>query len=112
MDQTRADFFLSAMNGKFPPEKLLFVRDQLLATPDERLPLIQATTFRDPTVMLILSLFFGSLGVDRFLLGQTGLGVAKLLTCGGLGVWAVVDWFLVMGLTREQNYQKLIAATT
>ena len=111
MDQTRVDFFLSAMNSKFPPEKTMFVRDQLLATDESRLPLIQATTFRDPVTMLIVSLFFGHLGVDRFLLGQTGLGIAKLLTCGGLGVWTVVDWFLVMGLTREQNYQKLVAVS-
>ncbi len=111
MDQTRADFFLSSMNGKFPPEKTMFVRDQLLATDASRLPLLQATTFRDPVMMLVLSLFFGGLGVDRFLLGQTGLGIAKLLTCGGLGVWTIVDWFLVMGMTREQNYQKLTAVT-
>jgi TM2 domain-containing membrane protein YozV len=42
------------------------------------------------------------------MLGQTGTGVVKLLTCGGLGVWTIVDWFLIMGLTRDDNFSKFL----
>ena len=44
---------------------------------------------------LLLSLFLGGLGVDRFYLGYTGLGIAKLLTFGGLGVWALIDFIMI-----------------
>lgn len=44
----------------------------------------------------LLSWFFGTLGIDRFYLGQVGLGVAKLLTFGGCGIWAFVDLILVL----------------
>lgn len=47
-------------------------------------------------VTMLLSLFVGGLGVDRFYLGYTGLGVAKLLTCGGLGVWSIIDFILIV----------------
>ncbi|HHN47906.1 MAG TPA: TM2 domain-containing protein, partial [Bacteroidales bacterium] len=60
------------------------------------------------TLLLVISILVGGFGVDRFLLDQTGLGVAKLLTCGGLGIWAIVDWFLIMGLTRDYNFQKFV----
>lgn len=58
--------------------------------------------------MLVVSIFAGSLGIDRFLLGQTLNGVLKLITLGGCGIWTIVDWFLIMGLTKEKNKQDLI----
>ncbi|CAM3250008.1 membrane protein [Williamsia sp. D3] len=44
---------------------------------------------------LLISVFVGGLGIDRFYLGYTGLGIAKLLTCGGLGIWTLIDIVLI-----------------
>jgi TM2 domain-containing membrane protein YozV len=46
-------------------------------------------------VALLLSIFLGPLGVDRFYLGHVGAGVLKLLTCGGFGMWWLVDIVLL-----------------
>ena len=63
--------------------------------------------FQDPTTILIVSLLAGGLGIDRFMIGDTGLGVGKLLTCGGFGIWAIVDWFIIMGAAKDKNIAKL-----
>ena len=51
-------------------------------------------------VTLLMSIFFGYLGVDRFMMGHIGLGLLKLITCGGFGVWWLVDMILIA--TRHQ----------
>lgn len=44
---------------------------------------------------IIMSVLFGSLGVDRFLMGHIGLGILKLVTLGGCGVWWLIDVILI-----------------
>ena len=53
------------------------------------------TSDKDWTTLLILSLLLGWLGVDRFYAGHIGLGVLKLLTLGGCGIWALIDIIMV-----------------
>ncbi len=51
-------------------------------------------------VALILSFLFGPLGVDRFYLGCVGTGVIKLLTFGGFGIWAIIDFIRLLTGSR------------
>jgi TM2 domain-containing membrane protein YozV len=44
---------------------------------------------------LLLSVFLGGLGIDRFYLGYTVLGIVKLLTAGGCGIWWLIDVILI-----------------
>ena len=107
MESQKVDMFIMA-NGKFfESYQLAQIRERLLTLDDSRWGLVQTMQFKDPTTMLIVSLIGGHFGIDRFLIGDTGLGVAKLLTCGGLGIWTIIDWFLIMGLTRDKNTQQL-----
>lgn len=44
---------------------------------------------------LVMSVLFGGLGVDRFIMGYIGLGILKLITFGGFGIWWLVDVILI-----------------
>lgn len=105
MESQKADLFIM-MNAKyFERHHLTWVREQLLQLDESKWPEIQMLQFKDPVIYLIVSILGGQLGIDRFMLGDTGLGIAKLLTCGGLGIWAIIDWFLIMPAAREKNIQ-------
>jgi TM2 domain-containing membrane protein YozV len=61
---------------------------------------------RDRTMILIVSIFLGGFGIDRFLVGDIGLGILKLLTGGLLGILWFIDLFLIMGRADEYNRRK------
>jgi TM2 domain-containing membrane protein YozV len=63
-------------------------------------------------VALILCFFFGVLGVHRFYVGKVGTGVLQLLTIGGLGIWALVDFILIaVGSFTDQQGMRVFQWT-
>lgn len=51
----------------------------------------------------ILWLFLGGFGGHRYFLGKTGTAIAMTLTLGCLGIWTIVDLFLLSGMIRKTN---------
>lgn len=59
---------------------------------------------KNKTTAILLSLFLGGLGIDRFYLGYTGLGILKLLTGGCFGVLALIDLIrIIVGSLKPKN---------
>ena len=104
-----ANLLLSTYGKYFPEERFADVKTILENMSEDKQAALAMAGFKDPTISLIISLLGGAFGVDRFYIGDTGLGIAKLLTCGGLGIWSIIDWFLIMSAVREKNFQKLLA---
>ena len=103
----KVDAFIMA-NGKFFPDyQVAAIRDMLLAADDSKWSMLQVMQFKRSHHLLDYLSVCGSLGIDRFFIGDTGLGIAKLITCGGFGIWTIVDWFFIMGAARDKNMQKL-----
>jgi hypothetical protein len=109
MDAQKVDMYLISNNKFFTPYQLGVLRDYLIKLDDSKSFALHSAELKDPTMMLIVSIIAGSLGIDRFLIGDTGMGIGKLLTCGGLGIWWLVDLFLIMDRTKEVNFNRTMA---
>jgi len=74
--------------------------------PDSATPPSQG---KDWLTTLLLAIFLGSLGVDRFYAGHIGLGIFKLITCGGVGIWWLIDIILIAtGSYKDKNGNPLV----
>lgn len=109
MEQTTIQSFLLAHSNKFNPVDLAAIRERLEGISEDKAWALMGQSFQDPSTIIMISVFAGKFGADRFMLGQTGLGVAKLLTCGGIGIWWVIDLFLIQNETRKTNYEKFLS---
>ncbi|MCK2216737.1 TM2 domain-containing protein [Actinomadura sp. ATCC 31491] len=47
-------------------------------------------------VAVLLCFFLGALGVHRFYVGKIGTGILQLVTLGGLGVWVLIDFIMIL----------------
>ena len=107
MMQDRVDMFLMTNQKYLPPERIQFLRERMLMADESRFQMLSTVELKDPTTLLLISIFLGGLGIDRFMLGDTGMGVLKLLTGGCCGVLTIVDWFSIQKKTKEMNFNKL-----
>ena len=58
---------------------------------------------------LLLSIFLGELGIDRFYLGKIGTGLLKLITAGGAGIWWIIDIILIAtGAMKDKQGNELV----
>lgn len=108
MKQDQIDMYIMTNQKYLPADKIVFIKQKLQDVDDEKFALISALEYKDPMTILLVSIFVGSLGVDRFMLGDIALGILKLLTVGLCGVLTIVDWFLVQKKAKEVNFQNLM----
>ena len=108
MEQQKIDLFIMTNQKYFPAEKMVFLKEKLRTIDEEKFALISAIDFKEPTTLLLISLFLGALGIDRFMLGDTGLGILKLLTGGCCGILTIIDWFTITNKAKEFNFNKVM----
>lgn len=108
LTEQQVEQLIAAYGERVPISCLSSLREMLLSTTMSYSEVqVVFMQMKDPIISLILSIVVGSLGIDRFYIGDIGLGVIKLITCGGLYIWWLVDIFLIMGKTRMKNYEQL-----
>lgn len=108
MDSQKVDMFVMTNQKYLPAEKIVFLKQKLSEADESKFALASSVEFKDPTTILLVSLFLGSFGIDRFMLGETGMGILKLLTLGLCGILTIIDWFSVQKKAKELNYNNLM----
>ena len=102
--------FLVENRDNLPKNGFQEIQQMLSGLSDEQWDNIEYISFKSPSTLLIISIFLGYLGIDRFMLGDTTNGILKILLtiCCGVGlIWWLVDIFKVDKMTREHNYKLL-----
>lgn len=108
MDANKMDMFFIANGKKLPAEKAVLIREKMAQIDDSRYATISSVELKDPTTMLLVSIFLGEFGVDRFMLGETGMGILKLLTAGLCGILWLIDLIGITKKVKEYNYNELM----
>lgn len=106
MDPVRVDTFIATKGDYFEPEVLPIIRDKLLLMDDQRAEIAIMQDYMSPLALLIVSVVGGTLGIDRFLLGDVLWGVIKLITGGVCGILWIYDLFVISGKTKRKNFER------
>ena len=110
MEQTNTMMYLANIENYMPSDKMIFVRERLEQASETKLAYVSTFQFKKPLVAQILSIFLGFLGVDRFMLGDVGMGLFKLFTIGGFfGIMWIVDIFRIYKRAQEVNYRRIMS---
>ena len=119
MDFKMIDYYFINNKDRFPAEKIPLIKQKIheidvrtgrTMTDADIITVMDAVQTKTPTNMLLISIFLGGWGVDRFMMDEAGMGVLKLLTGGVCGVLWLVDVIQISGKVREDNFNKLMAA--
>ena len=97
--------FLATKAEYFNPIQLSDIRNQLEAMDDDKFVLLSGMELRNPTTILVIAIV---LGWERFFLDDIGLGLLKVLTCYGCGIWWLIDILSAKKRAQDYNYNKFI----
>jgi TM2 domain-containing membrane protein YozV len=102
--------FIIQFGRYFKAHTIDLVVDSLNKRSDENAIVGISASLRNPDTIQIVSVFLGALGVDRFMLGDIGIGILKLLTGGVFGILTIIDWFKIRGLTQDRNMKVFMSS--
>ena len=106
-NNAQAIAWFQANASKFPASQRMIIQKRCSEMPDDRLMMLQQMKWKNPMAVLLVGLFLGGLGIDRFMMGSIGLGIVKLLTYGLFGILWLIDLFILPGKAREWNMKQI-----
>lgn len=100
MEKSKIDAFLASNASNFKSGDLALIKNQLENLEDDKFIFIQSIEYKKPDTIFIISIL---LGLERFWLNDTGMGIVKLLTWNGCMIWWLIDIFSAKDRTYKYN---------
>ena len=104
MEKSKVDMFIGLNAESFNPQDLMVIKDKLEKMDDDKFYLIQGIELQKPSTIFLIEII---LGWERFWLDDVGLGILKIVTLYGCGIWWLVDIFSAKERAKEHNYAKI-----
>jgi len=108
MEQNQVNMWLSMNANKFRQQDLAFVKNKLEAMSDDSIMYLPSASLKKPSTIFLIALL---LGWERFLLDDIGLGILKIITGYGCGIWWLIDIFTAKERAKKYNFQQFQKAT-
>lgn len=105
---TAAQAWLSENQNKFTQQHLVLIKNRLEQMDESKMMGVVSCDLKSPGIMLLIEILFGGLGIHRFCLGDTGMGILEFLTGGLCGILYLIDMFTVSKKTKEYNFRKIM----
>lgn len=111
MEANRVNALMLQFKDVVPREKIGVLKTSLRNADDDSYEAVNAVKIRNSKAVLLVSIFLGMFGIDRFIIGDVGFGIAKLLfgwmTCG---IWPIIDIFFSYKAAKQKNMTDILYA--
>lgn len=111
VDPADVENYIMSNREFFPGIKLIYLKSKLLKMDKDKFERICLCDLKSPTIILLISVFLGGLGIDRFMIGDIGIGILKLLTGGLCGIFWLYDIFTITERVKKINFESIILLT-
>ncbi len=101
--------FIMSKGKYFDSASIPYIGEKLMQMNETQFMIANSLDYKDPMMMLVISIVGGTFGIDRFMIGDIGIGILKLMTAGLCGIMTVIDWFLIQNRTKEYNMKRFLS---
>lgn len=103
MEKSKVDMIAGMYIEYFDPQQLMAIREKLEQMDDSKAFLMQGADFQKPSTILLIAVL---LGWERFWLDDMTMGVLKVITAYGCGIWWLIDIFSAKRRAMDYNFNK------
>ena len=108
IDSQKVEMYILSNRQYFPSEKLMYLKSKMSQIDDKKFEMISAIDLKSPQTVFLVSMFLGVFGIDRFIIGDVGMGILKLFSLGMCSILWMYDLFTIAERVKKINFQNIM----